>query len=432
MEEKGCGNMKRPFPKIGMRMIKSAVAVLICLLLSIFLDRADMRIYSSIAALLCIQPYSGDTKRTAIQRIVGTAVGSVFGAIAILLEIYLLGIQNTIAGDFLIALLIIPTIWTTVYLDMRSSSYFVTVVFLSITTVHMTDANPWVFVFFRCVETLIGIAVGILINICHLPRRKRRDILFVSGLDGVLLHTENQLTPYSKVQLNRMMDDGMLFTISTMRTPGSVWEASEGLRFHLPVIVMSGAAMYDMKKKAFLKTKVLPKELVLLCCEVLDRHGINCFINGLLNNVLMIYYEEPKNLAEQDIYDKLHTSPYRNYVSRKYYNQCKVLYLMSIDKTERIQEVMDEFQTSGLADQVRIRCYPSRDYPGFSYIKIYEKTVSRQAMLEELKKELGVTRVVTFGGTEEDFKTEDWKASDGNQVVKELEKLYEPLIWKKD
>ena len=101
-----------------------------------------------------------------------------------------------------------------------------------------------------------------------------------------------------------------------------------------------------------------------------------------------------------------------------------------LDRT--IQEVMDEFQTSGLADQVRIRCYPSRDYPGFSYIKIYEKTVSRQAMLEELKKELGVTRVVTFGGTEEDFKTEDWKASDGNQVVKELEKLYEPLIWKKD
>ena len=39
-------------PPIGMRMIKTAAAVLICLLVSMAVDREDMRIYSSIAALL--------------------------------------------------------------------------------------------------------------------------------------------------------------------------------------------------------------------------------------------------------------------------------------------------------------------------------------------------------------------------------------------
>ena len=63
-------------PPIGMRMIKTAAAVLICLLVSMAVDREDMRIYSSIAALLCVQPYAEDTKRMAIQRIVGTAIGS--------------------------------------------------------------------------------------------------------------------------------------------------------------------------------------------------------------------------------------------------------------------------------------------------------------------------------------------------------------------
>ena len=37
-------------PPIGMRMIKTAAAVLICLLVSMAVDREDMRIYSSIAA----------------------------------------------------------------------------------------------------------------------------------------------------------------------------------------------------------------------------------------------------------------------------------------------------------------------------------------------------------------------------------------------
>lgn len=50
-------------PPIGMRMIKTAAAVLICLLVSMAVDREDMRIYSSIAALLCVQPYAEDTKR---------------------------------------------------------------------------------------------------------------------------------------------------------------------------------------------------------------------------------------------------------------------------------------------------------------------------------------------------------------------------------
>ena len=54
-------------PPIGMRMVKTAAAVLICLLVSMAVDREDMRIYSSIAALLCVQPYAEDTKRMAIQ-----------------------------------------------------------------------------------------------------------------------------------------------------------------------------------------------------------------------------------------------------------------------------------------------------------------------------------------------------------------------------
>lgn len=66
-------------PPIGMRMVKTAAAVLICLAGVHGRGPEDMRIYSSIAALLCVQPYAEDTKRMAIQRIVGTAIGSVFG-----------------------------------------------------------------------------------------------------------------------------------------------------------------------------------------------------------------------------------------------------------------------------------------------------------------------------------------------------------------
>ena len=95
-------------PQIGMRMVKSAAAVFLCLLLSVLWNREDMRIYSSIAALWCIRPYHGDTKKMAIQRISGTAVGTAYGALAILAELYLLpGIRGTVPGYLLIAAFIL-------------------------------------------------------------------------------------------------------------------------------------------------------------------------------------------------------------------------------------------------------------------------------------------------------------------------------------
>lgn len=415
-------------PRIGMRMLKSTVAVLICLLISVLVNREEMRIYSSIAALWCIRAYREDTKKMAVQRLTGTAVGAVYGALAILLEVYLFQIQGTVQGFLLVAVFILPVLWTTILLKVPNTSYFSCVVFLSITVAHMTDSAPWLFVWHRIAETLTGIAVGILINELHLPRRKQRNKLFVVHMDDALLDGREKMAPYNQVRLNRLLDDGALITLSTMRTPGALREAAGGLRFRLPVIIMDGAAMYDMGKKEFLHANILPKELVLACRALFDRHGIQCFLNGILDNVLMIYYGELKNEAEQDIYRRLHTSPYRNYVSQKYYNQCSVIYVMAIDETERLQKVYDEFQTSGLAERVKILFYPSTDYPGFSYIKIYEKSASRQAMLEKLKEDLGVEEAVTFGGEVGVFDiTLHDKA--GDRMVHLLERMYEPYLW---
>lgn len=430
LQEGGRAMRRRALPPVGMRMVKSAAAVLICLLASLLLGQEDLRIYASIAALQCIQPYPGETWKMARQRLSGTAVGTAFGALAIFLEVYLLGIRGTPAGYLLIAACIVPVLWTAVLLDLRSAAYFSCVVFLSITVTHITDTNPWLFVWTRAVETLIGVGVGVAVSAFCLPRRKRRDTLFVSGLDDVLLTMKEGLTPYSRVRLNRMLDDGALFTLSTMRTPASVREAAAGLRFRLPIIVMDGAAVYDMGKKAYLHTRILPRELALRCEAVFRAQGVHCFLNGILDDILMIYYGELHNEAERDIYETMRVSPYRNYVNRTHYHQCPLLYLMGIDRTERMQAVYDALGEAGLLDQVKVRFYPSLDYPGYSYLKLYEKSASRQAMLEVLKADLGVSKSVTFSSLEEGADVVV-RGDDGNEMVKLLERMYEPYVWQK-
>lgn len=420
--------MKRPVPGVGMRMIKSAVSVFLCLLLSLVIDREGMRMYSSIAALQCIQPYDNDTRRMALQRLTGTAVGTVFGALAILVESGL-HIRGTVGSYLLIALCIIPILWSAIWLGKSSAAYFSCVVFLSIAVTHITDANPWLFVWHRASETLAGVIIGVAVNSFRLPRRPQRDVLFVSGLDGVLLNAREEMTAFSRIQLNRMLDDGALFTLSTMRTPASVREATSGLRLRLPVIVMDGAAMYDLERKHYLCTNVLPQELAEQCRAVLERCGLQVFRNRLLEDVLLIYHGELKNPAEKELYERLRVSPYRNYVSGPpEKDQGEVLYLMTLDRTEVVEKAMEQLYQCGLLEQVKAVFYPAPLYPGYSYLKLYNRSASRPAMLERLKEMLQVTKTVTFGSIEgqADVVTRDL---DGNQVARRLERMYERYPW---
>lgn len=79
---------------------------------------------------------------------------------------------------------------------------------------------------------------------------------------------------------------------------------------------------------------------------------------------------------------------------------------------------------------MKIRFYPAADYPGFSFLKIYEKSASRQEKLELLKAELGVEKSVTFS-TEREQGDVLMEENDGNLLVKKLARMYEPYLWEK-
>ena len=108
---------------------------------------------------------------------------------------------------------------------------------------------------------------------------------------------------------------------------------------------------------------------------------------------------------------------------------CPILYLMGIDLTERIQALYDALGKAGLLEQVKVRLYPSAEYPGYSYLKIYERSASREDMLGRLKRELGMERSVVLTTREG---CGDVVIRGGvNQAVKRLGRLFEPYLWER-
>ena len=212
-----------PYFHIGKRILKSAAAVFLSLIIGMLRGGTGIPFYSAIAAILCIQPYMETSWKSAKNRLTGTFIGALYGTPVLLLNRYIIPSEGywQIFQYAFISLAVILVIYTACIIKIPSISYFSCVVFLSIVVNHIGDAEPLIFVRDRILDTVIGVLIALFLNSLQIPRKKRKDILFVFELDEKTLDLHENLNSYSKIMMNRMISEGACFTIATPRTPAS-------------------------------------------------------------------------------------------------------------------------------------------------------------------------------------------------------------------
>lgn len=148
---------------IGMRVIKTVVAVYLCFIISFL--RNGIPFYSAIAAILCMQNDHSNSFKAGKSRMIGTLIGGVYGFLAIILiDFTNIELFNYI-HYLILSLFLIPIIYTNVFLKANDSIYICCVVFFSITVSHGGDMAPMYFTLNRIIDTTIGIVVSLIVNI---------------------------------------------------------------------------------------------------------------------------------------------------------------------------------------------------------------------------------------------------------------------------
>lgn len=236
-------NMSR-LPKVGLRMIKSAAAVFLCLLLNMARQGQGAVFYSCIAAVLCMQQDNGSSIRVGMNRVVGTLIGGLAGMLLLAGE-QRLHLQGTLIHALLVSLGVLLIIYVTVLLNKKSASYISCVVFMSIVVSHVTDADPYLFAFNRILDTLIGIAVSFALNFFHLPRHREKDALFIVQ-DAYFSMDGKKPEALRSVRFKRLLDEGMNLTYSALLPPR---DDSGALPY--PLILFDGGALYEEKQRRY-------------------------------------------------------------------------------------------------------------------------------------------------------------------------------------
>ena len=414
----------------GQRIVRTVGAVMLCMIVYELRRRRGMPIFALIAAVMCIQPYTKSMKAIARRRVIGTVIGAGWGVLTLLLEQFLRRIPDP---DDMIHYLIAAlgcgiVIYFTVWLNLAEMAQFAGIVYLIVVITQTGSGNVFLYAYHRIIDTLIGLAVGELVNRVHLPRKRNTDILFASGVTNTIFEEGHKISGYSLIELNRLIEDGCKFTVDTIEAPASVHELLHDVDFRLPIIGMDGAILYDMKERTYLEAVMLDPDTTQKIHDLLESDEIEFFMTTLEHHVLFYRYGDLKNDAIRELFKKKRISPDRNFAPRltdvSYMN--KTIYFFVLEKAEKVDRVLEEIQSAPWFEKIRIHVDERNIPEGYRCIRIFPAEATKERMLAKLQEMVGAKKTVTFGSYEGRY---DVYIKDANKdlMVKELKRRYEPV-----
>ncbi len=147
----------------GMRVIKTCLAITICLIIEYFRG-TSMPYHSSIAAIVCMQPTLKSTFKTAVDRTIGTLIAGVYGFLFITFFTQQLYLEfNSLSYFALIGVMTLPLMMLMIAIKKQGGLAITVVVFL-IVVINAGATNPLNYTIERVVGTLIGIGIALFIN----------------------------------------------------------------------------------------------------------------------------------------------------------------------------------------------------------------------------------------------------------------------------
>lgn len=183
----------------GMRIIKTCLAVLLCLIIEYF--RMPNSLYdSSIAAVVCLRTTNQDTKRTGIARVIGTLLAGVYSIIVIVLLTSVIGIgPNSLPYYILIALFVLPLMQGLVKLGLPDAVSIATIVYLIVCISTTTIGDALSYVPARVMNTIVGILVSIFIN--WLPILNKLGRKYDEGRQKAIVNVDDVKDRLEKVRI---------------------------------------------------------------------------------------------------------------------------------------------------------------------------------------------------------------------------------------
>lgn len=220
--------------------------------------------------------------------------------------------------------------------------------------------------------------------------------LYVSDMDGTLLSADATLSGYTTGVLNRLIENGLSFTVATARTAASALHILKPLVLNVPMILMNGVLVFDRARDAYIRVAYLDPAAVSGVIRLLAENGMKAFM-----------YEQTEHMSKV-WHEVLDTEPMRAFKSereKKYYKAFTqtdrlsdvpmehIIYFTSLGVKSHVLSVRDALsQIAGVEAVVYQDVYSDQ-----WFLEVFSASASKKNALLFLKETYGYEYIVGFG-----------------------------------
>lgn len=222
--------------------------------------------------------------------------------------------------------------------------------------------------------------------------------LYISDLDGTLLNKNAELSSCSIETINTLMKKGMHFSIATARSAASAVPILKDLQLSLPIILMNGVLVFDLKSKRYLNIEYLAPTSLAILYRILKKYHLNGFLYEVKDHMLSTYYERLSNKSQQDFYTERVNKYHKVFTQVNDFSSLEpknLIYLSLLDKRERLEgayQLLKDQKDFALAYYKDV--YSQED---MWYLEIFSAHATKYNAVQYLKKEYHFDRIIGFG-----------------------------------
>ncbi len=422
-------------PPLGQRIMKTSVAVFLCLLYYWIRGYRgqDMPTEAAITAIICMQPYVRDSRDFALNRMAGTLVGTVWGLLLLLVLLLFPALgQRLFLVYGLMGLGTLASLYSAVLIRKPDTSGLAAIVFLCIVISFPDIDQPLRQTGDRIFGVLLGTAIAIAVNVFRLPRRKNRDSVFFVRVRDLAPDRFSQIPSAALYRLNYLCQDGAKICLISEHAPAFFALQMSDAMLSVPLIVMGGAAIYDAIENRYLYAETIRPQDYARLREHLDRLGMSYFIYTVHGHKTRIFHQGELREEERVIYRRMKRSPYRDYLEDSSADPNEVVYVKLLGTDDQAAAWHAKLQPLVHSRNLRAVLRPEAGASGISALYLYSDKMSvKQAerkMMELLRQENPALRPV------EVFLDRPYRSEhDAMHLLHRLGSQYEPLKlpWKR-
>lgn len=216
--------------------------------------------------------------------------------------------------------------------------------------------------------------------------------LYVTDLDGTLLTSGQYVSPKSCEMINRLTEQGVMFSYATARSLITAKKVTEGLSVKVPVIVNNGAFIVDSESGERLVKNIFSREQAEDIYGTLSKFNIMPLVYSIIDGDERFSYMIPKlTRAMSDFLATRDDKRHRPVSAEENMPDGEPFYFTCIDEAGSMSEAYEELKK-------RYYCVYSRDiYSGDQWLEILPDKATKADAVMQLKEYCGCDKLVVFG-----------------------------------